>query len=749
MPFPMSVHSLRCFVVIVACCVLSNQAHAQPLAPDAFSSLGTLNLSDGDYTIDTDTLTIFNNAAPEVALFTGVADNQGGAADYLNGDWVPGSMGIPEIAVFTFDGIDLAPTANVTITGTRAIALLSQGDATVGTPLSVDGSPGVFNNRLVGPLPGSLGGPGGFAGGAITGSDAPQVGEGPGGGNSSGYLSLHHSGGGFGGQSHPGSSFGLRYGDLAGHLQGGSGGGAKMVQPGAFGTVGPGGGGAIELGANGVLTIDADISATGGHAPEAEGTGGSGGGIRVDAAGQVVLNARLVASGGDRTANVFGLSDGAGGRIFAGGLLGEQHWFVVGQPNLPNLNFDDFPDLDVTPGSTVDWASRPPPSPSWGEFGIGATVEHFGVITLRPGLTIIPTGETAHFGQVIDVSGPEINLTIIPGDLRILSGGTFDIGAGVNTSSDVDYELAALDARITGTGTLAHAGTLSGTGRVKVAYDNLSGAEVQAVNNDMTFTHAVTNQTGGQVNAISSTLHFDAGLANDGHMNLINTTVTGDVVHNGVMNAAGVNTFTGTFSGDGIITGNATSVFTGLLSPGNSPGTLAFEGDLVLGESATLEIEIGGTILGDEHDRIELDGFATLEGELNVTLIDSFIPELGDNFGFLMANGGFDVSFSGLNLPDLSALGLGWQLNPGGSTLFLEVVAALAGDFNGDGVVDGTDFLAWQRDPSVGDLADWQANYGATAGSIAAGSAVVPEPSTLLLGTMFLSIGMTFQRYRK
>lgn len=34
------------------------------------------------------------------------------------------------------------------------------------------------------------------------------------------------------------------------------------------------------------------------------------------------------------------------------------------------------------------------------------------------------------------------------------------------------------------------------------------------------------------------------------------------------------------------------------------------------------------------------------------------------------------------------------------------------GDFDEDGDVDGRDFLTWQRNPSVGNLADWQDNYG-------------------------------------
>jgi hypothetical protein len=59
------------------------------------------------------------------------------------------------------------------------------------------------------------------------------------------------------------------------------------------------------------------------------------------------------------------------------------------------------------------------------------------------------------------------------------------------------------------------------------------------------------------------------------------------------------------------------------------------------------------------------------------------------------------------------------------------------GDFDGDDDVDGRDFLLWQRGEStnggqdLGDLQDWQANYGAT-GPLAASSSV-PEPASLLL----------------
>jgi hypothetical protein len=63
--------------------------------------------------------------------------------------------------------------------------------------------------------------------------------------------------------------------------------------------------------------------------------------------------------------------------------------------------------------------------------------------------------------------------------------------------------------------------------------------------------------------------------------------------------------------------------------------------------------------------------------------------------------------------------------------LVLEFSTSLEGDFNLNGVVDGADFLAWQRGNSpvplgAADLAAWKANFGASAANIAAGA--VPEP---------------------
>jgi hypothetical protein len=67
----------------------------------------------------------------------------------------------------------------------------------------------------------------------------------------------------------------------------------------------------------------------------------------------------------------------------------------------------------------------------------------------------------------------------------------------------------------------------------------------------------------------------------------------------------------------------------------------------------------------------------------------------------------------------------------------------LPGDFDGDGDVDGLDLLVWQRNPAIGDLADWQANYG---NQQLAAATTVPEPSTALCAGILASALLLMRR---
>jgi hypothetical protein len=95
-------------ILIVAALIgiaFTTQLHADLLNPTNFTSLGTFDVTNGAYVIDTDALTISDTNG---VLFTGVLDDQGGQADSFGpGTSVTnvGPLGIPYIAVFTFDDL--------------------------------------------------------------------------------------------------------------------------------------------------------------------------------------------------------------------------------------------------------------------------------------------------------------------------------------------------------------------------------------------------------------------------------------------------------------------------------------------------------------------------------------------------------------------------------------------------------------------------------------------------------------------
>src|SRR5262249_21128535 len=86
----------------------------------------------------------------------------------------------------------------------------------------------------------------------------------------------------------------------------------------------------------------------------------------------------------------------------------------------------------------------------------------------------------------------------------------------------------------------------------------------------------------------------------------------------------------GTLNGAGNITGDVNNSG-GDVTPGFSPGNIAISGNYTQGSAATMDIELGGTAAG-HNDVVTAGGAATLDGPLNVTLINGFTPSNGNMF---------------------------------------------------------------------------------------------------------------------
>jgi T5SS/PEP-CTERM-associated repeat protein len=152
----------------------------------------------------------------------------------------------------------------------------------------------------------------------------------------------------------------------------------------------------------------------------------------------------------------------------------------------------------------------------------------------------------------------------------------------------------------------------------------------------------------------------------------------------------------------------------------------------------------GGSLLADltgaaGFGHVEVVGDFQFFGSLTVNLAASYSPQLGDAFPLVTVGGAITGLPSTHLLPALTE-GLVWDVQASNHQLVLSVIQApgLPGDFNHDGNIDGRDFLAWQRDPGIGDLADWQANYGAPGNS--SNLFAVPEPSCIAMLAAFCAL---------
>lgn len=145
-------------------------------------------------------------------------------------------------------------------------------------------------------------------------------------------------------------------------------------------------------------------------------------------------------------------------------------------------------------------------------------------------------------------------------------------------------------------------------------------------------------------------------------------------------------------------------------------------------------VEIEGAQL-----ELDLDAFAFTPTS-KLTLIDGNPSLLLGQFG--------SVTFLGNTTADLN-----YDLANGDIFLdnFQGVSPGVPGDYDGDGDVDGRDFLAWQRGSSPvpfssTDLATWQSSYNN--GALAAVTSV-PEPGSAVLALVIGLLGINLQRRKR
>jgi len=228
----------------------------------------------------------------------------------------------------------------------------------------------------------------------------------------------------------------------------------------------------------------------------------------------------------------------------------------------------------------------------------GGTIAGSGALTFGNGATITMTGANA-----ATLSRPLLNQGTI--NFAAASSAMVINGVPITNSGTLDIQSASQDILVTaGTPPFVNSGTLkksAGAGAVQFAAPlmNTGVVEIDA----------------GTLN-VSGTYGQSAG--------------TTDVRPGATLQTATLALNGGSLVGNGTIAGTVDNH--AVVAPGASPGTLTINGDYVQAPDGTLDIQLGGTTAGTEYDRLIVSGTVTLDGTLNVSTINSFVPAIGNQF---------------------------------------------------------------------------------------------------------------------
>jgi hypothetical protein len=150
------------------------------------------------------------------------------------------------------------------------------------------------------------------------------------------------------------------------------------------------------------------------------------------------------------------------------------------------------------------------------------------------------------------------------------------------------------------------------------------------------------------------------------------------VENGGEITANSVNLYKGaTLTGNGgTINADVNLNAGGIISPGSSPGTMTINGNLTA-NSGKLDIQIGGTDPG-LYDQLIVTGdlIATNPLDINVSFLNSFVPQIGDSFSFLQVLGIFDTPGDPFNIIFNGLPGSNFMLASSGGSFGFTTVAA-------------------------------------------------------------------------
>jgi fibronectin-binding autotransporter adhesin len=247
-------------------------------------------------------------------------------------------------------------------------------------------------------------------------------------------------------------------------------------------------------------------------------------------------------------------------------------------------------------------------------------------------------------------------LKVKQGSAMYITGGGFTNFTGGNTLTGGKYMVS---------GTLGFDNAKIGVNSANITLTGGAAQIINDVNGTKALAHLFRNTSAGSISLQSGKILYMGGkLTNLGKImvgagsglqlgalplggyiqSAGSTTVDGALAAPNGMNIQG-----GTLSGAGAIATTLQS--SGSVTAGDSaasPGKLSINGSFTQNSAGALNIAIGGLTAGTQYGQIAVTNGVSLNGTLNLTLINGFLPKIGDNF-VIMTGSAISGTFATVN----------------------------------------------------------------------------------------------------
>jgi len=225
--------------------------------------------------------------------------------------------------------------------------------------------------------------------------------------------------------------------------------------------------------------------------------------------------------------------------------------------------------------------------------------------------------------------------TVSAGVLQAGSVGAFSARSAFTVNTGAVLDLNGFNNTV---GSLSGSGLVSNTGggllsnaTLSVGADNTSTTFGGTLQNGMG-TLALTKVGTGTLTLTGTSTYTGATTVNAGSL----------IVDGSIASAQTLVNAGGLLGGHGSLGGSL--VNSGIVSPGDSPGTLTVNNNYTQNAGGTLRIEVAG-LAANQHDLLAVNGHASLAGTVQLVGLGGFTLHVGNQLTFLTANGGVSGTF--------------------------------------------------------------------------------------------------------